>query len=72
MAVDELVSSYYLLQTPGEYGSVSVLKESLLSEPIGIGIRREDAELKDKIQKTWMGVVARMAASKKISIKFVG
>ncbi len=71
LAVDELVGRYYLLQTPGEYGKYSVLKESLLSEPIGIGIRREDAELKDKIQKTLDGMF-KDGTMKKISIKWFG
>jgi len=52
LAVDELVGRYYLSQKPGEY---AVLKEELLSEPIGVGLRKEDVALKDKIQKTLDG-----------------
>lgn len=68
LAVDELVGRYYLSQKPGEY---SVLKEELLSEPIGIGIRKEDAELKDKIQKALDGMF-KDGTMKKISIKWFG
>jgi polar amino acid transport system substrate-binding protein len=68
LAVDELVGRYYLSQKPGEY---SVLKESLLSEPIGIGLRKEDVALKDKIQKTLDGMF-KDGTMKKISIKWFG
>jgi polar amino acid transport system substrate-binding protein len=68
LAVDELVGRYYLSQKPGEY---AVLKESLLSEPIGIGLRKEDVALKDKIQKTLDGMF-KDGTMKKISIKWFG
>lgn len=68
LAVDELVGRYYLSQKPGEY---TVLSESLLSEPIGIGLRKEDAALKDKIQKTLDGMF-KDGTMKKISIKWFG
>jgi len=68
LAVDELVGRYYLSQKPGEY---SVLKEELLSEPIGIGIRKEDVALKDMIQKT-LDEMFKDGTIKKISIKWFG
>jgi polar amino acid transport system substrate-binding protein len=68
LAVDELVGRYYLSQKPGEY---SVLKESLLSEPIGIGMKKEDVALKEKIQKTLDGMF-KDGTMKKISIKWFG
>ncbi|HPI91817.1 MAG TPA: amino acid ABC transporter substrate-binding protein [Deltaproteobacteria bacterium] len=68
LAVDELVGRYYLSQKPGEY---SVLKEELLSEPIGIGIRKEDVALKEKIQKT-LDEMFKDGTMKKISIKWFG
>jgi polar amino acid transport system substrate-binding protein len=68
LAVDELVGRYYLSQRPGEY---AVLSESLLSEPIGIGIRKEDVSLKDKIQKT-LDAMFKDGTMKKISIKWFG
>jgi polar amino acid transport system substrate-binding protein len=68
LAVDELVGRYYLSQKPGEY---SVLKEELLSEPIGIGIRKEDVALKDMIQKT-LDEMFKDGTMKKISIKWFG
>lgn len=68
LAVDELVGRYYLSQKPGEY---AVLPESLLSEPIGIGLRKEDVSLKNKIQKTLDGMF-KDGTMKKISIKWFG
>lgn len=68
LAVDELVGRYYLSQKPGEY---TVLLESLLSEPIGIGLRKEDVALKNKIQKT-LDAMFKDGTMKKISIKWFG
>lgn len=68
LAVDELVGRYYLSQKPGEY---SVLTEALLSEPIGIGIRKEDTSLKNKIQET-LDAMFKDGTMKKISIKWFG
>lgn len=68
LAVDELVGRYYLSQRPGEY---AVLPEPLTSEPIGIGIRKEDVALKDMIQKTLDEMFAD-GTMKQISIKWFG
>ncbi len=68
LAVDELVGRYYLSQKPGEY---KVLSESLLSEPIAIGLRKEDAALKKEIQKT-LDAMFKDGTMKKISIKWFG
>ncbi|HOJ13303.1 MAG TPA: amino acid ABC transporter substrate-binding protein [Deltaproteobacteria bacterium] len=68
LAVDELVGRYYLSQKPGKY---TVLKEELTSEPIGIGLRKEDVALKEKIQATLDGMF-KDGTMKKISIKWFG
>jgi polar amino acid transport system substrate-binding protein len=68
LAVDELVGRYYLSQRPGVY---AVLPEPLTSEPIGIGIRKEDVSLRDMIQKTLDEMFAD-GTMKKISIKWFG
>lgn len=68
LAVDELVGRYYLSQRPGEY---AVLPEALTSEPIGIGFRKEDQALRDKIQKT-LDAMFKDGTMKKISIKWFG
>ena len=68
LAVDELVGRYYLSQRPGEY---RVLPEPLTSEPIGVGVRQEDAALKDMIQKTLDAMFAD-GTMRKISIKWFG
>ena len=68
LAVDELVGRYYLSQKPGDY---TVLSESLLSEPIGIGVRKEDVALKNKIQQT-LDSMFKDGTMKKISIKWFG
>jgi polar amino acid transport system substrate-binding protein len=68
LAVDELVGRYYLSQRPGEF---RVLPEPLTSEPIGIGLRKEDVALKAKIQKTLDAMFAD-GTMKKISLKWFG
>lgn len=68
LAVDELVGRYYLSQKPGEF---VVLKEAMLSEPIGIGLRKEDVALKNKIQTT-LNQMYKDGTMRKISIKWFG
>ncbi len=68
LAVDELVGRYYLSTKPGEF---TVLSESLLSEPIGIGLRKEDVSLRNKIQQT-LDAMFKDGTMKKISIKWFG
>jgi polar amino acid transport system substrate-binding protein len=68
LAVDELVGRYYLSQRPGEY---AVLPEPLTSEPIGIGFRKSDTALKDKVQKALDSMFAD-GTMKRISIKWFG
>jgi polar amino acid transport system substrate-binding protein len=68
LAVDELVGRYYLSQRPGEY---AVLPEPLTSEPIGIGFRKSDAALRDKVQMTLDSMFAD-GTMKRISIKWFG
>ena len=68
LAVDELVARYYLSQKPGEF---VVLKDAMLSEPIGIGLRKEDVALKNKIQAT-LNQMYKDGTMRKISIKWFG
>jgi len=68
LAVDELVGRYYLSQKPGQF---VVLKEELTSEPIGIGLRKEDVALRNKIQST-LDAMFKDGTMKKISIKWFG
>jgi polar amino acid transport system substrate-binding protein len=68
LAVDELVARYYLSQKPGEF---VVLKEAMLSEPIGIGLRKEDVALRNKIQAT-LDQMYKDGTMRKISIKWFG
>lgn len=46
--MDAQVGGYYVSKKPGEY---EVLKDRLSEEPIGIGFKKEDKELKVAIQK---------------------
>lgn len=46
--MDAQVGGYYVSKNPGEY---EVLKGMLSEEPMGIGFKKEDKELKDSIQK---------------------
>lgn len=68
LAVDELVARYYLSQKPGEF---VVLKDAMLSEPIGIGLRKEDVALKLKVQAT-LDQMYKDGTMRKISIKWFG
>ncbi len=68
VVVDELVGRYYISKVPDDY---KVLDEKLSDEPVGIGFRKEDTELKDAVQKAFNDLKADGTLSK-ISIKWFG
>jgi polar amino acid transport system substrate-binding protein len=47
--MDEIVARYYIQQKSKNY---AVLDEALSSEEYGIGFRKNDQELRDKVQET--------------------
>ena len=46
--MDAQVGGYYVAKKPGEY---EVLKSMISEEPMGIGFKKEDKELRAAIQK---------------------
>lgn len=68
VVVDELVGRYYISKSPENY---NVLEEKLSDEPVGIGFRKEDTELKDAVQKAFDELKADGTLSK-ISMKWFG
>lgn len=48
VVVDEIVGRYYIAKKPGEY---AILTENFGSEEYGVGMRKEDTELLNKLQK---------------------
>jgi polar amino acid transport system substrate-binding protein len=68
LVVDELVARYEISQSPNVF---YVLPTALASEPIGIGLRKEDVALKNKIQKA-LDSMFKDGTMKKISIKWFG
>lgn len=68
VVVDELVGRYYISKSPENY---KVLDEKLADEPVGIGFRKEDTELKDAVQKAYDDLKADGTLSE-ISIKWFG
>lgn len=68
VVVDELVGRYYISKAPNDY---KVLDEKLTDEPVGIGFKKEDTELKDAVQKAFDDLKADGTLSK-ISNKWFG
>lgn len=68
VVVDELVGRYYISTSPENY---AVLDEKLTDEPVGIGFKKEDAELQAAIQKAFDELKADGTLSK-ISEKWFG
>lgn len=68
VVVDELVGRYYISKSPQDY---KVLDEKLSDEPVGIGFRKEDTELRDAVQKAVNDLKADGTLSK-ISMKWFG
>ena len=50
VVVDELVGRYYISTSPENY---SVLAQKLTDEPVGMGFKKEDAELQATVQKAF-------------------
>jgi polar amino acid transport system substrate-binding protein len=68
VVVDELVGRYYISKAPNDY---KVLDEKLTDEPVGIGFKKEDTELKDAVQKAFNDLKADGTLSE-ISNKWFG
>lgn len=68
VVVDELVGRYYISKSPEDY---KVLDEKLSDEPVGIGFRKEDTELKEAVQKAFDDLKADGTLSQ-ISTKWFG
>lgn len=66
--MDAQVGGYYVAKKPGEY---NVLTEKISEEPIGIGFKKEDKELKAAIQKALNELKADGTLSK-LSQKWFG
>lgn len=68
VVVDELVGRYYMSKKNGEY---EVLKGKLNDEPVGIGFKKEDVELKEAVQKA-VDELKKDGTLSKLSIKWFG
>lgn len=68
VVVDEIVGRYYMSQKQGEY---TVLEGKLNDEPVGVGFKQEDTELREAIQKSIDELKADGTLSQ-ISIKWFG
>ncbi|QGU95609.1 transporter substrate-binding domain-containing protein [Clostridium bovifaecis] len=66
--MDAQVGGYYISKKPGEF---VVLDEMVSEEPMGIGYRKEDVELKDEVQKAVNGLKEDGTLSK-LSVKWFG
>ena len=66
--MDAQVGGYYVAKKPGEY---DVLKDVISEEPMGIGFKKEDKELKAAIQKALDELKADGTMSK-LSVKWFG
>lgn len=68
VVVDELVGMYYMSKAPEDY---KVLNEKLTDEPIGIGFKKEDADLQAAVQKAFDELKEEGTLSE-ISMKWFG
>ncbi len=68
VVVDEVVGRYYIAKKPGEY---IVLNDNFGSEEYGVGLRKEDKELLEKLQKT-LAEMKKDGTSAKISKQWFG
>ncbi|MFU0825315.1 ABC transporter substrate-binding protein [Clostridium sp.] len=66
--MDAQVGGYYISKKPGEF---EVLNEMVSEEPMGIGYRKGDKELKDEIQKI-VDELEKDGTLSKLSIKWFG
>ncbi len=68
VVMDAQVGGYYVAKKPGEY---EVLKEQISEEPIGIGFKKQDKELRVAVQKALNELKADGTLSK-LSQKWFG
>lgn len=68
VVVDEIVGRYYMTKKPGEY---KVLTENFGTEDYGVGFRKDDTQLVDKVQKA-LDDMKKDGTSAKISEKWFG
>lgn len=66
--MDAQVGGYYISKKPGEF---VVLDEMVSEEPMGIGYRKEDKELKDAVQKA-LNELKDDGTLSKLSVKWFG
>jgi polar amino acid transport system substrate-binding protein len=66
--VDEIVGRYYIAKKPGEY---KVLEEDLGKEDYGVGVRKEDKEFLEKLDKA-LDEMKKDGTADKISEKWFG
>lgn len=68
--VDEPVGRYYISEADKK-GKYEVLSEKLTKEPMGIGFKNEDKELKDAVQKA-INELKKDGTFSKLSVKWFG
>ena len=68
MAVDEVVGRYYVAKKPTEY---VVLEDNFGTEEYGVGMRKEDQALHDKLQ-TALAAMKADGTSAKIANQWFG
>lgn len=68
VVVDEVVGRYYIAKKPGEY---AVLSDHFGSEEYGVGLRKDDKALLEKLQKA-LDEMKKDGTSAKISQKWFG
>ena len=68
LVIDEVVGRYYMSKKPGEF---TVLTDNFGSEEYGVGMRKDDTKLQEKINKTLDEMKADGTAAK-ISEKWFG
>lgn len=68
VVIDEVVGKYYLAKKPGEY---ALIKDDFGSEEFGIGLRKDDTQLLEKIQKA-LDDMKKEGKSSEISKKWFG
>lgn len=68
VVVDEIVGRYYTNKKPGEY---TILSDSFGSEEYGVGLRKDDPQLLEKIQKA-LDDMKKDGTSAEISKKWFG
>ncbi len=68
LVVDEVVGRYYVAKKPAEY---TVLADNFGTEEYGVGFRKDDAALQQKIQKALDSMKAD-GTSAKIATKWFG